>query len=528
MLCVVASIWLGAATEAWAKKRVVLLKFEGLGSDSMQDAVADVLQRENTIVSDSAFRRSQKRLGVRKLSEIGYARVAADVQADAIVTGTLARAGRRWRLALVVREGRSGEMTATLVVQLRSAVPDEAAKNEIAAQVLPVIQNTVPIGGEDVDEGSDPGQPPRGRKQVPVATAPPPSPSAAAAPPPPPAPAPSAAQSSPLAPGTASTLPPLPAPPAPQPAPPAARPPELALRSGTTDPVAAAAAAPRPAPPGDAQVARRARDAGAPAGGDLINDRRARHAPIDLALESEVSLRTMSFAFSDALTMAQRPNGYAGTPVPSLGLQGEVYPFSFGDAPNAAAAGLGFAFHFDRVFLLKSKLGTTFYDTAQTRYGGGLRYRVNFGSRARLPTLTFIAGYSHLEFAIQHGSDNIDLPNVAYDYLELGLRLRVPFASWGSIFLDGRYLFVLGTGEIGDPMQYGPGGAFGLDGAAGFEIRPAPRHVIRLAGRAQYMQLDFDGTGFLSRNRDNDPSTRDVTGATDTYLGGWISYGYLF
>ena len=38
----------------------------------------------------------------------------------------------------------------------------------------------------------------------------------------------------------------------------------------------------------------------------------------------------------------------------------------------------------------------------------------------------------------------------------------------------------------------------------------------------------FKGTGELSNNRDGDPSTRDVSGASDAYYGGALTGVYLF
>jgi hypothetical protein len=44
----------------------------------------------------------------------------------------------------------------------------------------------------------------------------------------------------------------------------------------------------------------------------------------------------------------------------------------------------------------------------------------------------------------------------------------------------------------------------------------------------QRMAFSFDGTGAKSNNLDMDPGSKDVGGALDLYLGGYVTTGYLF
>ncbi|MBE7452157.1 MAG: hypothetical protein HS111_25735 [Kofleriaceae bacterium] len=67
-----------------------------------------MLAREVTVLSDGLFRRRQQRLRLTQLTDQAYARISADLLADAVVTGTWRSTGRRWRLTLVVRHGRTG------------------------------------------------------------------------------------------------------------------------------------------------------------------------------------------------------------------------------------------------------------------------------------------------------------------------------------------------------------------------------------------------------------------------------------
>jgi hypothetical protein len=129
-----------AAPAATAKKRVVLLGVEGKRGGVATDAVAEVLQREVTVLSESAFRRSQVRLGTGAVSTSeAFARVAADVRADAIVLGSWRQAGKAFRLVLSVREGKGGLVAGEIVVQVPGGRFTQAVKDDIATGLLPVV-----------------------------------------------------------------------------------------------------------------------------------------------------------------------------------------------------------------------------------------------------------------------------------------------------------------------------------------------------------------------------------------------------
>lgn len=124
---------------AFAKKRVVLLAIEGTGGDAARDAVEEVLAREVAVLSEGLFRRRQHRLGIAALTDETYARIAADLAADAIVAGSLRSAGARARLSLTVRDARTGAIATVVVIVVPRAAIDRAGKDAIAAKLLPAI-----------------------------------------------------------------------------------------------------------------------------------------------------------------------------------------------------------------------------------------------------------------------------------------------------------------------------------------------------------------------------------------------------
>src|SRR5512143_2457146 len=121
------------ASTAMAKKRVVVTKFDGRGDDAQRAATA-VVAREATVVSDAAWRRSLRKLKLKAAtSPDAVARVAGDVQADGVVKGSVQRTGKQWGLTLTVLDGRTGQVSDTLSIPLRSYRMDTDAKRAIAA-----------------------------------------------------------------------------------------------------------------------------------------------------------------------------------------------------------------------------------------------------------------------------------------------------------------------------------------------------------------------------------------------------------
>jgi hypothetical protein len=86
--------------------------------------------------------------------------------------------------------------------------------------------------------------------------------------------------------------------------------------------------------------------------------------------------------------------------------------------------------------------------------------------------------------------------------------------------LGARGLLMLDAGNIQTQAQYGQAKVTGVDASLGIEIMLGQRFAIRLAGEFALVGFSFTGNGQMSNNRDGDPSTKDVGGASDRYLGG--------
>jgi hypothetical protein len=237
--------------------------------------------------------------------------------------------------------------------------------------------------------------------------------------------------------------------------------------------------------------------------------------------------RKLSFTFAADLTDPQKPNGYNGAMVPAARIDVDLYPMAFGDK-RGALAGLGVGLWFEKVIAIKSRLGMTEFPTSQTGFGAGLRYRWNMGHDAKLPTLTAGAGWNYLAFSISTDGVDIDLPDVSYSMIDVGIGGRIPFGMPQiALTLDARYLQILGAGDMQATSAYGGGSKLGFDLDAAIEARLAVRNVIRAGVHYTRIAFDFDGSGEDTTMRDGSPD-QDVGGALDQYLGFYATFGYLF
>lgn len=136
---------LGAvAAPAAARQRVALLAIEGKDGAVVRDAVEEILQHTATVLSESLFRSRQRKLGITTLTDDAYARLGADLAADAIVSGTLRRAGTRARLSLTVRSGGTGAVVNVIVVVVPREGLDHEAEAAIAAKLVPALAALLP------------------------------------------------------------------------------------------------------------------------------------------------------------------------------------------------------------------------------------------------------------------------------------------------------------------------------------------------------------------------------------------------
>ena len=253
-----------------------------------------------------------------------------------------------------------------------------------------------------------------------------------------------------------------------------------------------------------------------------------------LLVNAGISFVGRNLTFKSSAPADQQPQGYKGKTVPGVYATGELYPATFAGV-KGVLANVGVGFVADRVIKLNSSVsdgmdGTALLATKQSRYGANLRYRHNFGDGPRGVSLWGSVGYNRMLFSIDKSAapENVivDVPNVAYSYVDPGLGVRVPIAGALSAAVEGKFLAVLGTGEVQTPEQYGAATVTGFDADAALEYAFGDHFLARAGARLIQIGYSFKGNGVLS-DRDANGSA-DVGGASDRYLGGYVTAGYAF
>jgi TolB-like protein len=241
--------------------------------------------------------------------------------------------------------------------------------------------------------------------------------------------------------------------------------------------------------------------------------------------------RTLTF---NSRNFEQAPKGYKNSPVPGGRVDGELYPFAFGNA-NSAAAGIGIAGEFDQTFALNlqstAQPGTKFPVT-ERHWSIGARYRIAFGSKPTSPTLTVGGGFAHHTFVVNRSAlamgTVIDLPDVDYVGFDPGLTFRIPIGGVVALMFGGRALLVTGTGAIQTPAQYGQAKVTAGEASAGLDFVFSNRYALRIVAEFAQMGFAFTGGAEMTNNRDGEPNSKDVGGAADRYLGGALTFGVLY
>lgn len=149
--------------------------------------------------------------------------------------------------------------------------------------------------------------------------------------------------------------------------------------------------------------------------------------------------------------------------------------------------------------------------------------------RPTSPHLELGLGYGMMDFALDWGaSASRSMPAAAYRFGLFGLGLELPFSSW--IGAHGRfdYRLVTGTGEIEDPVWYGPsstGGvnmALGLNGSyKGFIVRAEYSYT-------RYFYAFSEATSRAADCRTGGTCLKAAGGALDILHGLTASLGYGF
>jgi len=211
-------------------------------------------------------------------------------------------------------------------------------------------------------------------------------------------------------------------------------------------------------------------------------------------------------------------------------VDGELYPFAIAD-PSSSLAGLGLAAAYDKTFGLSIKLPnqTVTAPINQSHYSLGVRYRFGIGDTA---TVAFGLDYASRRYVAERGGlmgAVLDAPDVAYAAVSPGAWLRVPVTSSVAVVGGADGLLIFEAGAIQRSASYGPANVYGIEASAGVDIALAKQIALRVGLEYSQIMFTFTPKGTtLANNRDNDPTTQDVMGATDRSIGGAVTLGFVY
>ncbi|MEM9491892.1 MAG: hypothetical protein AAGC55_22290, partial [Myxococcota bacterium] len=238
------------------------------------------------------------------------------------------------------------------------------------------------------------------------------------------------------------------------------------------------------------------------------------------------STRDLSFSVADSIPADMQPVDYTRSLSSALAVAAEIYPLG---GLGRWVGNLGVLGSFERSVGLSSQLeggDAESFDTVQQAWHAGLIYQIPVSGGERSVTGAVRVGYGQLSHTIDLRDSGIALPDVTYTAIDVGLALRLHLQSALAVNAHARYLVVTDAGELSSMTAYGSGSSSGIDAEANVELRFVAPIVIKIGGRLTRMSMDFDGTGALTEiDQAGEP---DVSGASDTYAGGYVLVGYEF
>jgi len=257
----------------------------------------------------------------------------------------------------------------------------------------------------------------------------------------------------------------------------------------------------------------------------------ANRVAIRLDVGGSIQKRTLSFT---SRSFPQAPNTYTNKPVPGVRVEAEVYPLAFSN-PMGVAAGIGLGGMFDQTAslnLTSSAQPGTKFPVTERRYSIGPRFRLVFGGKPTSPSLTIGVGYGHRTFKVNRTAlepgNTIDLPDVDYVGFDPGLEFRIPLVERVALIFGGSAMLLTSAGPIQLADSYGQAKVTGGQGMGGIDIVITSRIAARLTGEFTQVGFAFTGNGAQANARDMDPTTKDVGGAADRYLGGALTLAVLY
>ena len=244
---------------------------------------------------------------------------------------------------------------------------------------------------------------------------------------------------------------------------------------------------------------------------------------IDAVLGLSFNARRMSFSYSSDLGNSPKP--YKGVPVAGVLIDATIYPLAVGHKRRDMLKNIGLTVMYDKVIKINSRQGTTTLPTTQARYAFGAAFRYPIGQK-------LVAGanlrYGRQNFTISTvGGVSAEIPNVNYTILDPSIFLRLMATPKIILNVNLGFMAFLNTGAIQKNDSYGAATVTGFEGEIGGDYLLTKNIFARASFRFESIGFKFKGSGAMTTGRDTDMD-QDVFGASDKYLGGAVTVGYLY
>ena len=474
------------------KQRIVILDIEDSPNPKLHKSIVWVVRKaRHTVISAKTFHRMARRIDARTLTSENLVRVAKTLRASGVLSGSVTEENGRYYLRLHLRSGKTGKTVQKLRLRLKRARLSAKMQRQLAKQLK--------AGFKELGGGQDSGASGGGDEIEVVAGV--------------------KAKTPKKKPG---------------------KKPGKKKKPGRRDKTD------RGKSGGDTQVATadirrrdRERNRGAAIGvtGPSLSEppREVRNAA-HIQIGASVVRRSMSFQLAE--DFAEAPNGYNGPLAPGLNVAGEVFPLALTGLPEKGFAGrllsgIGFGFRYDQVLGLQTSIETgataLVVPTRQASYSVGGRLRVPIGKSS---SVTLAAGVGNLMFDVNRQNVPsglvLDVPNTSYSYFDPGIAVQIAVHPKIDVGAGAQVLLITDAGDVQLPESYGAATitSYAADMRVVYRLTPSWR--VRAVGSFTKVALAFSGNGEQTYLRDGDPGDQDVLGASDSYIGGILSLGYVY
>jgi hypothetical protein len=251
-----------------------------------------------------------------------------------------------------------------------------------------------------------------------------------------------------------------------------------------------------------------------------------------------MSFTARSLTFNSASDLAQPPPSYKqSVPVAGGIMDATVYPMAFSHKNSGPITGFGIEVMYDKVIKINSQKKYVDMMTMATKTADLSTIEDHFvaGAVFRYPMGPAVIGgkflYGHQQFSIAQALPNgasTDIPNVSYSMVEPKAFLHYIVTPQIIINAEAGLMLMTSTGAIQTAAEYGKGSSYGYEISAGLDYGLTKNLFVRAAVRYEAVSLKFgNNPASMSNNRDTDPE-QDVFGASDVYLGGLATIGYIY